>query len=118
MRVSIQRAVIGECPHCIAVGRDPGLTGSSGSTAGTPGFDRLARDLPFAVARGSADKHLAPEVSLRSRVYRLVATQPTDPRSASVHGSIVWLRLNRRSPRRRPTWNCMGGLICTATTAS
>ena len=55
------------------------LNVAEGSTAGTPGFDRLARDLPFAVARGSADKHLAPEVSLRSRVYRLVATQPTEP---------------------------------------
>jgi hypothetical protein len=35
-----------------------------GSTAGTPGSDRLARDLPFAVARKSADGRVHPDPAM------------------------------------------------------
>jgi hypothetical protein len=73
---------------------------SSGSTAGTPGFDRLARDLPFAVARGSTDGRVHPDPATNSRPLPAANWRFSEP------ASISSARLLKRVFGSRPSPDC------------
>jgi hypothetical protein len=119
-------AVRQACDRLLSIEQFKAMNVSSGSTAGTPGSDRLVRDLPFAVASQSTDGWVHPDPpgagarECRLPEALLITRSPKPARrtrgSASVDGLQASLddrahqSLRRRADLQRPSGELMNAI--------